>query len=173
MTPAGYAPLAKQQHAAAVKEDEDALKSSGSKATRVARARRERRTQRMGLHLPGLKVSHDVTQVVALVMLVVAFVFDTLLCYYIDDTRVPCGLYVSGNTCITFAEAPSSLWHSLVLTHASLPPFLLLFSDDTAAVHRRFLRSIRLWCFRLQQAHFPNLRSVCILYLVREQSLSL
>ncbi len=45
-------------------------------------------------------VSHssDVTQVLAFIMLILAFVFDTLLCYYMDKTRIPAGIYVRNST---------------------------------------------------------------------------
>jgi hypothetical protein len=47
MTPAGYAPVSKQMHAAAITAATLTSEESGTKAKRIAKARRERRAQRL------------------------------------------------------------------------------------------------------------------------------
>ena len=90
MQPQGYAPITNLP-STAIRTDRKI-----SVASRAAAARRQRRAQRKGLHIQGLNVSTNVTQVLALILLVAAFIFDILLCYYLDDSvRVPAGLYVT------------------------------------------------------------------------------
>ena len=83
---AGYGPIAKLP-ATAVKPVE-----ARSGAGRAAQSRREMRLQRMRLHQAPR--ASGAAQVIALLLLIAAFVFDTVLCFFISDARIPCGIYV-------------------------------------------------------------------------------
>ena len=88
IVPQGIAPPTIQRATSVV------IESMGGSATREAAARRLQRESRRAAHRATLQSQTSFTQICSLVLLLAAFIFDTILSYYQDpSTTIPSGLY--------------------------------------------------------------------------------
>jgi hypothetical protein len=86
--PQGIAPPTVQRATSVIVE------SMGNSATREAAARRLQRESRRAAHLATIQSQTSFTQICSLLLLLAAFIFDTVLSYYQDpNTTIPSGLY--------------------------------------------------------------------------------